>query len=95
VITRLTTRWQGEATAFKDWPLAATDYVCLWVDGIHLKVRLKQDVVSLLVMIGGCADGRRGSGRPSTTCSHASKAATTSPLSLRDRNSRSRSSRFR
>ncbi len=32
---------------------------CVWVDGIHLKVRLQQDKVCLLVMIGVRADGRK------------------------------------
>ena len=36
--------------------LAGTDYVYMWVDGIHLKVRLQQDKVCLLVMIGVRAD---------------------------------------
>jgi transposase-like protein len=31
----------------------------LWVDGIHLKVRLEQDKVCLLVMIGVRADGTK------------------------------------
>jgi hypothetical protein len=31
----------------------------MWVDGIHLKVRLEQDKVCLLVMIGVRADGRK------------------------------------
>jgi len=31
----------------------------VWVDGIHLKVRLQQDKVCLLVMIGVRADGRK------------------------------------
>jgi putative transposase len=56
-INRLTTQWQGEARAFNERSLAGTDYVYLWVDGIHLKVRLKQDKVCLLVMIGVRADG--------------------------------------
>ena len=30
-----------------------------WVDGIHLKVRLEQDKVCLLVMIGVRADGTK------------------------------------
>ena len=30
-----------------------------WVDGIHLKVRLEQDKVCLLVIIGVRADGRK------------------------------------
>ncbi|GAA3139028.1 hypothetical protein GCM10020255_015040 [Rhodococcus baikonurensis] len=31
----------------------------LWVDGIHLKVRLEQEKLCLLVMIGVRADGRK------------------------------------
>ncbi len=58
-ITRLTTQWQDEATAFNKRSLAGTDYVYVWVDGIHLKVRLEQDKVCLLVMIGVRADGTK------------------------------------
>ncbi|GAA3145162.1 hypothetical protein GCM10020255_022910 [Rhodococcus baikonurensis] len=39
-ITRLTTQWQDEAKTFQDRDLSGTD---LWVDGIHLKVRLEQE----------------------------------------------------
>lgn len=39
--------------------LADADYVYVWVDGIHLKVRLAQDKVCLLVMIGVRADGTK------------------------------------
>ena len=58
-ITRLTTQWQDEAVAFNKRSLADIDYVYLWVDGIHLKVRLEQDKVCLLVMIGVRADGTK------------------------------------
>jgi len=58
-ITRLTTDWQDEAKAFNTRSLAGTDYVYCWVDGIHLKVRLAQDKVCLLVMIGVRADGTK------------------------------------
>jgi putative transposase len=58
-ITRLTEQWQGEAAAFNTRSLAGTDYVYCWVDGIHLKVRLEQDKVCLLVMIGVRADGTK------------------------------------
>jgi hypothetical protein len=54
--------------------LSGTDYVYLWVDGIHLKVRLEQDKVCLLVMIGVRADGTQGAGR-------ARRRATASPPS--------------
>src|ERR1700687_3920169 len=42
-ITRLTAQWQDEAHAFGQRELSGTDYVYLWVDGIHLKVRLEQE----------------------------------------------------
>ena len=58
-ITRLTSQWQDDATAFNNRSLAGTDYVYVWVDGIHLTVRLSQDKVCLLVMIGVRADGRK------------------------------------
>ncbi|MGH8834122.1 MAG: IS256 family transposase [Actinomycetes bacterium] len=58
-ITRLTTQWQVDARAFAARSLAEVDYVYCWVDGIHLKVRLEQDKVCLLVMIGVRADGTK------------------------------------
>ncbi|VCT91025.1 hypothetical protein MHAS_02739 [Mycolicibacterium hassiacum DSM 44199] len=58
-ITRLTAQWQDEARAFAARDLSGTDYVYLWVDGIHLKVRLDQEKLCLLVMLGVRADGRK------------------------------------
>jgi transposase-like protein len=58
-INRLTTGWQDEARSFNQRSLAGTDYVYMWIDGIHLKVRLEQDKVCLLVMIGVRADGKK------------------------------------
>ena len=58
-ITRLTAQWQDEARAFAARSLAEADYVYVWVDGIHLKVRLAGDRVCLLVMIGVRVDGTK------------------------------------
>ncbi|GAY17211.1 IS256 family transposase [Mycolicibacter sp. MYC123] len=58
-ITRLTSQWQDEAKTFGERDLSGTDYVYLWVDGIHLKVRLEQEKLCLLVMIGVRSDGRK------------------------------------
>ena len=58
-ITRLTAQWQDDAEAFNSGRWPASDYVYVWVDGIHLKVRLEQDKVCLLVIIGVRADGRK------------------------------------
>ncbi len=58
-ITRLTAQWQDEARAFQARELSGTDFVYLWVDGVHLKVRLDQEKLCLLVMIGVRVDGRK------------------------------------
>jgi len=58
-VTRLTQQWQQEAEVFARRSLAEVDYVYLWVDGIHVKVRLEQDKICLLVMIGVRADGTK------------------------------------
>ena len=62
-VTRLTTQWQDEAKTFGNRDLSQVDFVYLWVDGIHLKVRLEQETLCLLVMIGVRADGRKSSWR--------------------------------
>jgi transposase-like protein len=58
-ITRLTAQWQDEAKLFAARSLAEVDFVYLWVDGIHVNVRLEQQKLCLLVMIGVRADGRK------------------------------------
>jgi putative transposase len=58
-ITRLTTQWQDDARAFAARDLSGVDYVYLWADRIHLKIRLEQEKLCLLVMIGVRADGRK------------------------------------
>ena len=59
VITKLTQTWTAEAAAFAARDLAGADYVYLWVDGIHLGIRLGEGKLCLLVMIGVRADGRK------------------------------------
>ncbi len=58
-ITRLTASWDTEYQAWRTRRLAEADYVYVWVDGIHLKVRLEQDKVCLLVILGVRADGTK------------------------------------
>jgi putative transposase len=58
-VARLTGQWQDEARAFAARSLAEVDYVYLWVDGIHVKVRLDTEKICLLVMIGVRADGTK------------------------------------
>jgi hypothetical protein len=59
VITRLTVQWQDEAKAFEQRDLSDVDYMYLWVDGIHLGVRLDEEKLCLLVMIGVRVDGTK------------------------------------
>ncbi len=49
---RLTDQWRTDARVFGERCLAEVDYAYLWDDGIHVKFRLEQDQVWLLVMIG-------------------------------------------
>jgi transposase-like protein len=58
-VTRLTTQWQDEAKAFNDRDLSTVDYVYLWADGVHLNVRLEEEKLCLLVMVGVRVDGTK------------------------------------
>src|SRR3954447_3931669 len=59
VITRLTVQWQDEARQFADRDLSGVDYVYVWADGVHLNVRLDEEKLCLLVMIGVRVDGTK------------------------------------
>jgi transposase-like protein len=59
VISRLTTQWQDEAKAFNQRDLSTMDYVYVWADGVHLNVRLDEEKLCLLVMIGVRVDGTK------------------------------------
>ena len=59
VITKLTETWKAEQRAFAARDLSGVDYVYLWVDGIHVNIRLDEHKLCLLVMVGVRADGRK------------------------------------
>jgi putative transposase len=59
VITKLTEAWKGEQRSFAERDLSGVDYVYLWVDGVHVNIRLAEHKLCLLVMIGVRADGRK------------------------------------
>jgi transposase-like protein len=59
VISKLTETWKAEQRTFSARDLAGVDYVYLWVDGIHVNIRLDEHKLCLLVMIGVRADGRK------------------------------------
>jgi len=59
-IIRLTEQWQKEREAFMERDLSEKDYVYVWVDGIHTKVRLgEDDRLCCLVMVGARLDGKK------------------------------------
>lgn len=58
-ITRLTASWETEYHAWRRRDLHDTDYVYVWVDGVHFRVRLEEDRLCTLVMIGVRADGTK------------------------------------
>jgi transposase-like protein len=58
-IARLTSAWETEYQQFRKRSLADRDYVYVWVDGIHFNVRLEDDRLCTLVMIGVRPDGTK------------------------------------
>jgi transposase-like protein len=58
-VTRLTVQWQADHTAFQDRDLSATDYVYVWADGVHLRIRLEETKAAVLVLMGVRADGTK------------------------------------
>ena len=58
-ITRLTEAWQEEYRRWCEKDLSSADYVYVWADGLHFGVRLDQDRVCTLVVIGVRADGKK------------------------------------
>jgi transposase-like protein len=58
-ITRLTAGWETEYQAWRRRDLREVDYVYVWVDGVHFRVRLEEDRLCTLVMIGVRADGTK------------------------------------
>ena len=59
VITRLTTQWQAEQRAFAERRLDDRDYVYVWADGVHFNVRLEEERLCCLVIVGERVDGTK------------------------------------
>jgi putative transposase len=59
VVTRLTAQWQDEAERFSRRSLAEVDYVYVWADGIHFNVRLDENRLCALVVVGVRTDGTK------------------------------------
>ena len=58
-IARLTAVWEEEYHAFRQRSLAERDYVYVWVDGVHFTIRLEDERLCTLVMIGVRPDGTK------------------------------------
>jgi transposase-like protein len=58
-ITRLTTVWQGEYETWRQRSLAELDFVYVWVDGVHFNIRLEEDPLAALVVVGVRPDGTK------------------------------------
>ena len=60
VIVRLTKSFEDEHKAFSSRSLSGVDYVYIWVDGIHFKVRLGDDHrLCCLVVVSVRAEGKK------------------------------------
>ncbi|MGW1554367.1 IS256 family transposase [Streptomyces sp. NPDC002346] len=58
-VTRLTQQWQADHKAFGERDLSGSDYVYVWADGIHLRIRLSESKSCVLVLMGVRADGTK------------------------------------
>src|ERR1700720_4406616 len=58
-ITRLTACWEKEYTAVRQRDLAGREYVYVWADGVHFNIRLEDDRLCTLVMIGARPNGEK------------------------------------
>src|SRR3954451_5534194 len=59
VITRLSAQWQDEQHGFAQRDLFERDYVYVWADGVHFNVRLEEDRLCCLVIVGVRVDGTK------------------------------------
>ena len=55
-IARLTAVWEAEYRQFRQRNMGTCDYVYVWADGIHFNVRLEDDRLCTLVLIGARPD---------------------------------------
>jgi transposase-like protein len=58
-VNRLTEAWQAEHAEWSQRDLSGVDYVYWWVDGIHFNIRLEEDRLCTLVIVGVRPDGTK------------------------------------
>jgi putative transposase len=58
-VTRLKATWEDE---FQEWTKSSMErkkYVYVWADGVHFNIRLEEDRLCILVLMGATEDGRK------------------------------------
>lgn len=58
-IVRLKEHWEAEYQEWRGRSLADTDYVYVWADGVNFSIRLEEDRLTCLVLIGVRRDGTK------------------------------------
>ena len=58
-ITRLKSVWEQEHEEWSQRSLVGKEYVYVWADGIHTKIRLEEDKQCILVLMGATKDGKK------------------------------------
>jgi transposase-like protein len=58
-ISRLVDQFAEEYQAFRQTDLSEKEYVYIWADGVHFNIRLEEDRLAVLVIVGVTADGRK------------------------------------
>ena len=58
-VCRLAETWQAEHEAWSGRDLTGIDYIYVWVDGVHFNVRLEEDRLCCLVIVGVRLDGSK------------------------------------
>jgi len=58
-VTRLLSIWQDEYKVWRKRPLTDKNYVYLWADGVHFNIRLEDDRLACLTLIGVLPDGSK------------------------------------
>ena len=58
-ITRLKALWEQEHDEWSKRSLKDKEYVYVWADGVHTKIRLEEDRQCILVLMGATKDGKK------------------------------------
>ncbi len=58
-ITRLTATWRTEYDQWRCRSLTDRDFIYVWVDGVHFNIRLEDDRLAALVVVGVRPDGTK------------------------------------